>query len=55
MLDQVEVTVVHGHLKQCCKIASIRERDSRLLNGSFNLNLHLITKTLKNGLEKMLV
>jgi hypothetical protein len=51
-LDQVEVTVVHEHLKQCRRIASIGERDSRLSNGSFNLNLLSITRTLTNGLEK---
>ncbi len=41
--------------KAICRIASTREKDSKLLNGSFSLNLHSITKTLKNGLEKMLV
>jgi hypothetical protein len=51
-LDQVEVTIVHGHLEQCHKIASIGERDSRLSNGSFSLNLLSITRTLTNGLEK---
>jgi hypothetical protein len=51
-LDQVEVTVVHGHLEQCHRIASIGQRDSRLSNGSFNLNLHSITRNLTNGLEK---
>jgi hypothetical protein len=51
-LDQVEVTVVHGHLEQCCRIASIGERNYRLLNGSFNLNLHSIAETLTNGLGK---
>jgi hypothetical protein len=51
-LDQVEVTIVHGHLEQCCRIISIGERDSRLSNGSLNLNLHSITRTLTNGLEK---
>jgi len=51
-LDQVEVTVVHGHLEQCCRITSIREKDFRLSNGSFNLNLLSITRTLTNGLEK---
>jgi hypothetical protein len=45
-LDQVEVTFVHGHLEQCRRIASIGERDSRLSNGSFNLNLFSITRTL---------
>jgi hypothetical protein len=49
-LDQVEVTIVHGHLEQCHKIVSIGERDYRSSNGSFNLNLHLITKTFMNGL-----
>jgi hypothetical protein len=38
-LDQVEVTVVHGHVEQCRRIASIGERNSRLSNGSSNLNL----------------
>jgi hypothetical protein len=51
-LDQVEVIVVHGHLEQCCRIASIGERNSRLSNGSFNLNLHSITRTFTNGLKK---
>jgi hypothetical protein len=51
-LDQVEVTVVHKHLEQCRRIASIGERDSKLSNGSFDLNLHSITRTLTNGLEK---
>jgi hypothetical protein len=51
-LDQMEVTIVHGHLEQCHRIASIGERDSRLSNGSFNLNLLSITRTLTNGLEK---
>ncbi len=51
-LDQVEVTVVHGHLEQCHRIASIGERNYRLSNGSFNLNLLSITRTLTNGLEK---
>jgi hypothetical protein len=53
ILDQVEVTIVHGHLEQCRRITSIGKRDFRLLNGSFNLNLHLITRTLTNGLEKI--
>ncbi len=51
-LDQMEVTIVHGHLEQCCKITSIGERDSRLLNGSFNLNFHSISITFIDGLEK---
>jgi hypothetical protein len=51
-LDQVEVIIVHGHLEQCCRIASIGEKNSRLLNGSFNLNLHSIAKTFTNGLGK---
>jgi len=51
-LDQMEVTIVHGHLEQCRRITSIGERDSRLSNGSFNLNLLSITRTLTNGLEK---
>jgi hypothetical protein len=51
-LDQVEMIAVHGHLEQCHRIVSIGERDSRLSNGSFNLNLHSITRTLTNGLKK---
>jgi len=51
-LDQVEVTIVHRHLEECRRIASIGEIDSKLSNESFNLNHLLITRTLTNGLEK---